>query len=183
LPPRLEGVAGSPVVGPSKPRLLEILGPGLISGAADDDPSAIATYSQAGARFGYGLCWLMPLVYPLMVVVQQVSARVGRTTGHGIAGNIRRHCPTWLLYVSVTLLLTASSRSPAAKLVAEARAKTEAEPDAAKITVPMLEPFFWMSSTISPVAATLRSRSSRQRQPGSPRAVPGRSPPAVLPQW
>jgi Mn2+/Fe2+ NRAMP family transporter len=86
-----ERPARSPVVGPSKPRLLKLLGPGLISGAADDDPTAIATYSQAGARFGYGLCWLMPLVYPLMVVVQQVSARLGRTTGHGLAGNIRRH--------------------------------------------------------------------------------------------
>jgi Mn2+/Fe2+ NRAMP family transporter len=118
----LEQVARSPVVGPSKPRLLEILGPGLISGAADDDPSAIATYSQAGARFGYGLCWLMPLVYPLMVVVQQVSARVGRTTGHGIAGNIRRHCPAWLLYVSVTLLLTANVIAIAADLSAMADA-------------------------------------------------------------
>jgi Mn2+/Fe2+ NRAMP family transporter len=70
-----------PVVGTSKPRLLGTLGPGLISGASDDDPTAIATYSQAGAKFGYGLCWLMPLVFPLMVVVQQVSARIGRTTG------------------------------------------------------------------------------------------------------
>jgi Mn2+/Fe2+ NRAMP family transporter len=116
VPPRIERVARSPVVGPSKPRLLEILGPGLISGAADDDPSAIATYSQAGARFGYGLCWLMPLVYPLMVVVQQVSAQVGRTTGHGIAGNVRRHCPAWLLYVSVTLLLMANVIAIAADL-------------------------------------------------------------------
>ena len=98
-----KGVARSPLVGPSKPRLLKVLGPALISGAADDDPTAIATYSQAGARAGYGLCWLMPLVYPLMVVVQQVSARVGRTTGHGLAGNIRRHCPGWFLYVSEAL--------------------------------------------------------------------------------
>jgi hypothetical protein len=63
--------ARSAVVGPSKPRLFEVLGPGLISGAADDDPTAIATYCQAGARFGYGLCWLMPLVYPLMAVVSR----------------------------------------------------------------------------------------------------------------
>jgi Mn2+/Fe2+ NRAMP family transporter len=82
-----------PVVGTSKPRLLGLLGPGLISGASDDDPTAIATYSQAGARFGYALCWLMPLVYPLMIVVQLVSARIGRTTGRGLAGNIRRHYP------------------------------------------------------------------------------------------
>ena len=58
----------SPVVGPSKPRLLKVLGPGLISGAANDDPTAIATYSQAGARFGFVFCWLMPLVYPMMAI-------------------------------------------------------------------------------------------------------------------
>jgi hypothetical protein len=73
----------SSVVGPSRPRLLKVLGPGLISGPANDDPCAIATYSQAGAAFGYGLCWLMPVAYPLMAVVQQVSGRIGRTTGTG----------------------------------------------------------------------------------------------------
>ena len=98
----------SPVVGPSKPRLLKVLGPGLISGAANDDPTAIATYSQAGARFGFAFCWLMPLVYPVMAVVQQVSARIGRTTGHGLAGNIRRCYPGPLLQVSVALLLVAN---------------------------------------------------------------------------
>jgi NRAMP (natural resistance-associated macrophage protein)-like metal ion transporter len=112
----LKRTARSPVVGPSKPRLLKLLGPGLISGAADDDPTAIATYCQAGARFGYGLCWLMPLVYPLMVVVQQVSARLGRTTGHGLAGNIRRHYPAWFLYVTVGLLLPANIIAIAADL-------------------------------------------------------------------
>ena len=86
----------SQVVGTSKPRLLDMLGPGLISGAADDDPTAIATYAQAGAAYGYGLCWLMPLCYPLMAVVQEVSARIGRTTGRGLAGNIARHYPGWL---------------------------------------------------------------------------------------
>lgn len=106
----------SPVVGPSKPRLLKMLGPGLISGAADDDPTAIATYSQAGARFGYGLLWLMPLVYPLMVVVQQVSARIGRTTGQGLAGNIRQHYPDWLLYGTVLPLLVANIVAIAADL-------------------------------------------------------------------
>jgi NRAMP (natural resistance-associated macrophage protein)-like metal ion transporter len=106
----------SPVVGPSKPRLLEVLGPGLISGAATDDPTAIATYAQAGARFGYGLCWVMPLVYPLMVVVQVISARLGRTTGRGLAGNIRRHQPAWLLHVCVGLLLLANIVAIAADL-------------------------------------------------------------------
>jgi NRAMP (natural resistance-associated macrophage protein)-like metal ion transporter len=96
--------------------LLRVLGPGLISGAADDDPAAIATYSQAGARFGYGLCWVMPLVYPLMVVVQQISARIGRTTGQGLAGNIRRHYPPWLLYACVGLLLLGNTVAIAADL-------------------------------------------------------------------
>ena len=81
-------LAHSPVVGPSKPRLLGILGPGLITGASDDDPSGIATYSQAGAQFGYALTWTMLFTYPLMTAVQIVSARMGRTTGRGIAGNL-----------------------------------------------------------------------------------------------
>lgn len=98
----------SPVVGPSRPRLLKVLGPGLISGAANDDPCAIATYSQAGAAFGYGLCWLMPVAYPLMAVVQQVSGRIGRTTGEGLAGTIARHYPGWLLQGLVALLVVAN---------------------------------------------------------------------------
>jgi Natural resistance-associated macrophage protein len=65
-----------PVVGPSKPRLLGILGPGLITGASDDDPSGIATYSQAGAQVGFALLWLMPFTYPLMAVTQEISARL-----------------------------------------------------------------------------------------------------------
>jgi hypothetical protein len=77
-----------PVVGPSKPRLLGVLGPGLITGASDDDPSGIATYSQAGAQVGFDLLWLMPFTYPLMAVTQEISARLGRTTGRGLAGNI-----------------------------------------------------------------------------------------------
>jgi NRAMP (natural resistance-associated macrophage protein)-like metal ion transporter len=112
----------SPVVEPSKPRLLKILGPGLISGAADDDPAAIVTCCQAGAQFGYGLCWVMPLVYPLMAVVQEVSARVGRTTGRGLAGNIRRHYPAWFLYATVSLLLPANVVAIAADLSAMAGA-------------------------------------------------------------
>src|SRR5476651_2860116 len=74
------------------------LGPGLITGASDDDPSGIATYSQAGAAFGYGLLWTMLVSLPLMAAIQEISARIGRVTGHGIAGNIRRFYPGWLLY-------------------------------------------------------------------------------------
>lgn len=65
------------MVGPSKPRLWRVLGPGLITGAADDDPSGIATYSQAGAQFGFGLAWTLLFTYPLMVIIQAISARIG----------------------------------------------------------------------------------------------------------
>jgi NRAMP (natural resistance-associated macrophage protein)-like metal ion transporter len=84
--------------------LLKRLGPGLITGASDDDPSGIATYSQAGAQFGYGLLWTMLFSLPLMSAIQQVSARIGRITGRGIAGNIRQHYSNWLLYPIVFLL-------------------------------------------------------------------------------
>jgi NRAMP (natural resistance-associated macrophage protein)-like metal ion transporter len=97
-----------PVVGPSKPRLLGILGPGLITGASDDDPSGIATYSQAGAQVGFALLWLMPFTYPLMSVTQEISARLGRTTGRGLAGNIRRHYPAWVAQSCIALLLIAN---------------------------------------------------------------------------
>jgi Mn2+/Fe2+ NRAMP family transporter len=115
-------LAHSPVVGPSKPRLLGILGPGLITGASDDDPSGIATYSQAGAQFGYALTWTMVFTYPLMTAVQIVSARMGRTTGRGIAGNLRQHCPSWLLTAIVTLLLIANAINIGADLGAMADA-------------------------------------------------------------
>src|SRR5947207_15434758 len=78
--------------------VLARLGPGLITGASDDDPSGIGTYSQAGAQLGFGIGWTMLLTYPLMVAIQEISARIGRTTGHGIAGNLCRHYPTLPLY-------------------------------------------------------------------------------------
>jgi NRAMP (natural resistance-associated macrophage protein)-like metal ion transporter len=97
---------------------LKKLGPGLITGAADDDPSGIATYSQAGAQFGFGLLWTLLFTYPLMVGIQIVSARIGRVTGHGLATNIRKHYPLWLLYVMVGLLLTANTINIAADIAA-----------------------------------------------------------------
>jgi Mn2+/Fe2+ NRAMP family transporter len=112
----------SAVVEPTKPRLLGVLGPGLITGASDDDPSGIATYSQAGAQFGYALTWTMLFTYPLMTTVQIVSARVGRTTGRGIAGNLRQHCPPWLLTAIVTMLLIANAINIGADLGAMADA-------------------------------------------------------------
>jgi NRAMP (natural resistance-associated macrophage protein)-like metal ion transporter len=84
------------------------LGPGLITGASDDDPSGIATYSQVGAQFGYGLGWTMLLSFPLMAAIQEISARIGRVTGRGLAGNLCRHYPPWLLRVAVALLLVAN---------------------------------------------------------------------------
>src|SRR4051812_43720038 len=73
------------------------LGPGLVTGAADDDPSGIATYSQAGARFGLDILWTLVLTYPLMVAVQMVSARIGAASGLGLASNIRANYSRWLL--------------------------------------------------------------------------------------
>ena len=86
-----------------------VLGPGLIAGASDDDPSGIATYSQAGAQLGFSVSWTMLFTYPLMGAIQEISARIGRTTGHGIAGNLRRHYPAWLLRTIVLFLFAANT--------------------------------------------------------------------------
>jgi NRAMP (natural resistance-associated macrophage protein)-like metal ion transporter len=86
-----------------------VLGPGLITGASDDDPSGIATYSQAGAQLGFAISWTMLASYPLMVAIQEISARIGRTTGRGIAANIRRHYPNWMLQTIVVLVLVANT--------------------------------------------------------------------------
>jgi len=110
----------NPVVGASKPRLWKVLGPGLVTGAADDDPSGIATYSQAGTQFGFQLGWTLLLTYPLMVAIQAISARVGRTTGKGIAGVVRAHYPNWLLLGIVALLFTANTLNIGADLGAMA---------------------------------------------------------------
>jgi NRAMP (natural resistance-associated macrophage protein)-like metal ion transporter len=112
----------SAVVGPSKPRLWKTLGPGLITGASDDDPSGIATYSQAGAKFGYQLAWTLLLTYPLMTAVQTISARIGRITGRGIAGNLRQYYPNALLQVMVLLLFAANVLNIGADLGAMAEA-------------------------------------------------------------
>jgi NRAMP (natural resistance-associated macrophage protein)-like metal ion transporter len=98
----------TPVRDPKKLRLVRLLGPGLITGASDDDPSGIATYSQAGAQFGFAISWTMLFSYPLMVAIQQISARIGRITGKGIAGNLRQHYPNWLLQGIVALLFIAN---------------------------------------------------------------------------
>jgi len=107
---------------PKRPKLSEVLGPGLITGASDDDPSGIATYSQGGAQFGYGIGWTMLFTYPLMCAIQLISAEIGRVTGLGLAGNIRRHMQAWLLYALVALLLGANIINIGADLGAMAAA-------------------------------------------------------------
>ena len=97
---------------------LKQLGPGLITGAADDDPSGIATYSQAGAQFGLLTLWSVVFTYPLMVGIQMVSARMGRVTGHGLASNIRRHFPKPILFCVVAMLVVANTINIAADIAA-----------------------------------------------------------------
>jgi NRAMP (natural resistance-associated macrophage protein)-like metal ion transporter len=89
-------------------KVFRILGPGLVTGAADDDPSGIATYSQVGARFGYGMLWSMLFAYPLMAAIQEICGRIGRVTGKGIAGCMRTNYPRWLLIVVVFLVVFAN---------------------------------------------------------------------------
>ena len=98
--------------------MLKKLGPGLITGAADDDPSGIATYSQGGAQFGTGLLWTVVFTFPLMVGIQMVSARLGRVTGQGLAGIMREHYSKTLLYSLVTMLLVANTINIAADISA-----------------------------------------------------------------
>jgi NRAMP (natural resistance-associated macrophage protein)-like metal ion transporter len=103
-----------------KPRnmVLRLLGPGLVTGAADDDPSGIATYSQAGAQFGYGLLWTVFLTTPFMIAIQLVSARIGRVTGKGLAANVMELAPRWLVLALVFLLVAANTFNIAADIAA-----------------------------------------------------------------
>ena len=89
-------------------RILGKFGPGIVTGASDDDPSGIATYSQVGAQFGFAMLWTMLFSYPLMAGIQEISAWIGRVTGMGIAANIRRHYSVWVLYPVVVLILFAN---------------------------------------------------------------------------
>ncbi|WP_298260383.1 divalent metal cation transporter [Bradyrhizobium sp.] len=97
-------------------RFFSTLGPGLITGASDDDPSGIGTYSQAGAQLGFGVGWTMLLTYPLMTAIQEISARIGRVTGHGIAGNVCRNFGPVYIWGLVLLLFIANSINIAADL-------------------------------------------------------------------
>src|SRR3989344_2138189 len=97
------------------------LGPGLTTGAADDDPSGIATYSQTGAQYGFQLIWLAGFTYPLMSVVQEMCARLGLVTGRGLAGNIRVFFPKWFLLITTFLLFFANTLNIGANLGAMAK--------------------------------------------------------------
>ena len=101
---------------------LRKLGPGLITGAADDDPSGIATYSQAGAQFGFSMLWTLVFTLPLMVAIQVISARIGHVTRRGLAANIKASFPRWVLLAVVGLLLMANTLNLAADIAAMAEA-------------------------------------------------------------
>ena len=100
------------------PSFLRHVGPGVVTGAADDDPSGIATYTQAGAQFGTGLLWTVFLSLPFMIAIQLVSARIGRVTGKGVAANLREHTPRTFLMSMVLLLVIANTINIAADIAA-----------------------------------------------------------------
>lgn len=100
------------------PSFLRHVGPGVVTGAADDDPSGIATYTQAGAQFGTGLLWTVFLSLPFMIAIQLVSARIGRVTGKGVAANLREHTPKSFLMAMVALLVIANTINIAADIAA-----------------------------------------------------------------
>ena len=102
----------------SRNMVLRLLGPGLVTGAADDDPSGIATYSQAGAQFGYGLLWTVFLTTPFMIAIQLVSGRIGRVTGKGLAANVAELAPRWLVLALISLLVAANTFNIAADIAA-----------------------------------------------------------------
>src|ERR1700750_240667 len=93
---------------PERPKLVDIMGPGLITGASDDDPSGIATYSQVGAQFGFGMLWTMRFSVPLMTAGQEICARIGRVTGQGSGTNLRKHFPHWLVRSVIAAVVVAN---------------------------------------------------------------------------
>lgn len=137
-------------------RLLRILGPGFITGAADDDPSGIATHSQTGAQFGYGQLWTIPALYPLMTAVQEACARIGAVTGKGIVANVRDHYPRPVLYLTVALVVTANAINIGADLGAMGAA--------ANLLVPV--PALWLTVVFTVVMVLLEVFISYRRYAG-----------------
>lgn len=103
-------------------KVLNVIGPGFIAGAADDDPSGIATYSQAGATFGYGMSWTIILTFPMLTTVQYISARIGAASGQGIAANLKANYPKWIVLVLSVLLIVANTINIGADIAAMAAA-------------------------------------------------------------
>lgn len=120
-------------------RYWEALGPGLTTGASDDDPSGIATYSQTGAQYGFQLLWLSAFTFPLMATIQEMCARIGLMTGRGLAANIRAFFPKWVLYTCTILLFLANTFNIGADLGAMAQAANLLLPN---ISAPFLVVFF-----------------------------------------
>ncbi|MCS3892149.1 NRAMP (natural resistance-associated macrophage protein)-like metal ion transporter [Bradyrhizobium japonicum USDA 38] len=110
------GASKKPIENEDQDSFLQRLGPGLITGASDDDPSGIGTYSQAGAQLGFGIGWTMLITYPLMAAIQEISGRIGRVTGHGIAGNVCRNFPAPVIWSLIVLLFLANTINVAADL-------------------------------------------------------------------
>ncbi|TWB03571.1 NRAMP (natural resistance-associated macrophage protein)-like metal ion transporter [Bradyrhizobium stylosanthis] len=111
-----KGSGKKPIENEDQDSFLQRLGPGLITGASDDDPSGIGTYSQAGAQLGFGISWTMLITYPLMAAIQEISGRIGRVTGHGIAGNVCRNFPAPVIWSMIVLLFVANTINVAADL-------------------------------------------------------------------
>jgi Mn2+/Fe2+ NRAMP family transporter len=128
LQPEAAAAARAPVVADAPPKQRQSrwswLGPGVLTGASDDDPSGIGTYAQAGAAFGTGMLWVMLFTFPLMTVVQIISAQVGRATGRGLAANLAKITPRWLLIPLMVLLFATNAVNIGADLAAMGEAAT-----------------------------------------------------------
>ena len=115
-------------------RFWKRLGPGLITGAADDEPSAIATYSIAGAKFGYRFLWTALFTLPFMIAIQEMSARIGRISNRGLAGNIKRFYPRWIMFLIALLIVGANTINIGADMSGMAQALAMVTPFPEKIT-------------------------------------------------
>ena len=115
-------------------KLWKSLGPSLITGAADDEPSAIATYTIAGAKFGYSMLWLALFSLPLMISIQEMSARIGRVSNKGLAGNMKKHYPRWLMIFIAVLMVGANTINIGADMSGMAQAVAMNAPLPEKLT-------------------------------------------------